>query len=94
MPECEFDVNNRDLPYNQSWLDYTTPQLDEKFDNCHRYAPKNLTSFELLNGQCATNMFDSFQIIPCSEYVYTSDEQNIQTEVSKYVILRWLYESQ
>lgn len=87
MPECEFGVNNRNLPYNQPWLNKTIPQLDEKFDNCHRFATKNLTSIQLLSGQCAADMFDSSQIISCSEYAYTSDEKNIQTEVGKYPIL-------
>lgn len=87
MPECEFAANNRDLPYNQPWLNNAIPQLDEKFDSCSRYAPKNLTSIELASGQCAADMFNSSRTMPCSEYVYTSDEKNIQTEVGKYAIL-------
>lgn len=84
MPECEFGVSNRDLPYNQPWLNNTMPQLDEKFDTCHRYAPmRNLTANELLSDQCAADMFNSSRTISCSEYVYTSDEKNIQTEVGK-----------
>lgn len=85
VPECEFGVNNRDLMYSQSWLNNTIPQLDEKFDSCHRYAPmENLTSIELSSDKCAAEMFDSSQRISCSEYIYTSDEKNIQTEVGKY----------
>lgn len=80
MPECEFGVNNRDLLYNQPWLSSAIPQLNEKFDNCYRYAPKNWTS-TLLPGQCTADMFDSSKKIACNEYVYTTDEKNIQTEV-------------
>lgn len=81
MPECDFNnLINRDLSYNQLWLKYAIPQWDEKFDNCHRYAPKNSTSIELF-GECSADMFDTSKTIPCSEYVYSSDEKNIQTEV-------------
>lgn len=82
MPECEFSVNDRDLLYNQPWLSNAIPTKNGKFDNCHRFAPSNATSLETLD-QCTANMFDSSKIIPCSEFIYTSDEINIQTEVSK-----------
>lgn len=82
VPECEFNANNRDLMYDQAWLSNAVPQLDEKFDNCYRYAPKNLSSTPLA-GQCTSDIFDTSKKIACTEYVYTTDEKNIQTEVWK-----------
>lgn len=86
VPECEFDSNNRDIPYNQTWLNMAIPSANGKFDNCHRYAPRNRTSIKS-SDQCDNNMFDSSREIICSKYVYTTDETNIQTEV-KIVILK------
>lgn len=79
MPECEFGSNNRELPFNQPWLKDAIPSENGKFDNCHRYAPKNWSAIE--PGQCNANMFDTLTIIPCNEFIYASDEKNIQTEV-------------
>lgn len=79
MPECEFGSNNRELPFNQPWLSDAIPSENGKFDNCHRYAPKNWSAIE--PGQCNANMFDTLTKIPCNEFIYASDEKNIQTEV-------------
>lgn len=79
VPECEFGVNNRDLLFNQPWLSSAIPQRNEKFDSCHRYAPKNWTS----TGQCTADMFDTSKKIACTEFVHATDEKNIQTEVNK-----------
>lgn len=76
MPECEFAVNNRDLQYNQPWVNYAIPFKNDKPDNCYRFAPKNWTA-----AQCNADMFDVFTKIPCTEYVHATDERNLQTEV-------------
>lgn len=79
MPECEFGPNNRDLPFNQTWLTNAIPLMENgKFDSCHRYAPMRTKS-----GECSANMFNTSRRIACSEYVYASDEKNVQTEVNK-----------
>lgn len=78
MPECESSENNRDLAYNQPWLNIAIPATDGKFDNCYRYAPKNKTAD---TGQCSADMFDTSTKIPCTEFIHASDERNMQTEV-------------
>lgn len=82
MPECEAGENNRDLPYDQPWLKNAIPLENGKLDHCHRFSPKNRTIIEPTN-QCSANMFDSSTKIACTEYIYASDEKNIQTEVYK-----------
>lgn len=81
MPECEFGEDNRDLKFGQPWLSSAIPQLNEKFDDCYRFAPKNWTSSPLEYGQCNADMFDASKKVVCTEYVYSTDEKNIQTEV-------------
>lgn len=86
MPECEFGANNRELPFNQPWLSDAIPLENGKLDNCHRYAPRNWSAGE--PGRCNANMFDTSTKISCNEFIYASDEKNIQTEVdSKQVII-------
>lgn len=80
VPECDLDVaNNRDIQYDQPWLPYAIPLSDGKYDKCFRYAIKNHTS----STQCAADMFDNSTKIKCTEYVYASDEINVQTEVGQ-----------
>lgn len=82
MPECDVDgVNNRDLVYNQQWLRYAIPFNDGKYDNCYRYAPTHST-ITTGSGQCSADMFNTSMKIACTEFVYASDERNIQTEVN------------
>lgn len=79
VPECEFsENNNRDLPFNQPWLNNAIPSMNGKLDNCYRYAPKNKTAE---SGKCNADMFDTSTKIPCTEYIHASDERNMQTEV-------------
>lgn len=81
MPECDIDgVGNRDLLYDQQWLPYAIPHSDGKYDNCYRYAPKHSTA-AIGSGQCNADMFNTSMKIACTEFVYASDERNIQTEV-------------
>lgn len=80
MPECDVaQINNRDIAYDQPWLRYAIPSNDGKYDKCHRYAIKNQTSFGA--DQCNANLFDNATKIECTEFIYASDERNIQTEV-------------
>lgn len=65
--------------YNQSWLPYAIPAADGKYDKCSRYAIKNHTTFGM--EQCNSAMFDNSTKIECTEYIYASDEKNVQTEV-------------
>lgn len=80
MPECDIgEASNRDIQYDQPWLRYAIPSHDGKYDKCFRYAIKNQTSFG--TPQCDTDNFDNSTKIECTEYVYASDERNLQTEV-------------
>lgn len=81
MPECDIDgVNNRELSYNQPWLRYAIPYSNGKYEECFRYEPTHVTTAG--PGQCSTDMFNTSLGIPCTEFVYASDERNLQTEVN------------
>lgn len=81
MPECEIGSNNRELSFDQPWLDYAIPLKNGKLNNCRRYAPRNGTTNLNGPGQCSADMFDTSVEIACTEFVYTSNERNLQTEV-------------
>lgn len=81
MPECEFADNNREIPFDQPWLSNAIPYSNDGIDNCFRYAPKNQTNEK--SGECAADLFNKSVRIACSEYVYASDERNVQTEVKE-----------
>lgn len=83
MPECEIGDNNRDIAYEQPWLNYAIPVKNDKFDNCFRYAPKNLTATPNESGICSADMFDTSKKIACTEFIHASNEINLQTEVHK-----------
>lgn len=84
MPECEdITVNNRELEFNQPWLNFAIPPdsaANKKVHSCVRYAP---IAAALTNGtgQCTADSFNKEQTIECTEFVYATDERNIQTEV-------------
>lgn len=80
MPECDIsETNNRDIRYDQPWLRHAIPSTNGKYDKCFRYAIKNQTSSEV--NQCNADIFDNSTKIECTDYIYASDEKNIQTEV-------------
>lgn len=79
MPECDVGENNREIAYNSTWSKYAIPTLNGKFEKCFRYAPTNPITHE--SGQCTADMFDNSTKIGCTEFIYASDEKNIQTEV-------------
>lgn len=76
------NVDNRKLEYHQPWLSFVIPSSNDTFENCYRYAPIN-TTLSADKNQCNSNQFDPTQKIKCAEYVYASDEINLQTEVSE-----------
>lgn len=87
MPECEIGSNNRNISFNQTWLHNAIPLKNAKNDNCFRYARKNLTT--VVPGTCSADadIFDTTKKIPCNEFIYASNERNLQTEVKVVYIL-------
>lgn len=88
MPECEIGKNNREIPFNQSWLLSAIPATsNDNIENCVRYTPimeqNSNTSTDKQTHQCSENLFNTSQTTECSEFIYASDERNIQTEVKK-----------
>ena len=83
MPECDIAENNRNIPYDQPWVSHAIPMKNEKLDNCVHYALENSTADEA--GHCsADTSFDTSKEIPCTEFIYASDERNVQTEVNSH----------
>lgn len=72
-------MNNREIQYDQPWLRSAIPFPKNKADKCFRYALKNYT--QIRGDQCNGEMFDNSTKIACTEFVYASDEKNVQTEV-------------
>lgn len=84
MPECDFGDDNREIEYDQPWLKHAIPSTNGQLESCVRYVPKNQTTTLFAeNMLCSANLFNSSQRIQCSEYIYSTDERNIQTEVQK-----------
>lgn len=79
MPECDVGENNREIVYDQPWLKFAIPTSKNGFENCVRNAPINSTTTN--DYQCSANLFNTSKQIPCKEFVYKTDEINIQTEV-------------
>lgn len=80
MPECEFG-NNRGIPFDQPWLRYAIPFSDGEYATCFRYAPMIYTNGTVTTDECTAEMFNNSATIECTEFVYASDEKNLQTEV-------------
>lgn len=85
VPECDVGENNRDIVYDQTWVGSAIPKMPNgKFKNCVRYAPiGNVT--EAFSNKCSADMFNTSAEIACSEFIYASDERNLQTEVRRIV---------
>lgn len=84
MPECDVAENSREIVYDQPWLHFAIPTKNGKFDSCVRYAPINRNGPSALfndTDQCNPDSFNTSSTVPCTEFVYASDEKNIQTEV-------------
>lgn len=85
IPECDLNIDNRKLEYHQPWLEFAIPMKNDTYENCYRYAPINTTLFGSgEQNQCNSNQFDPTKTIKCAEYVYASDEINLQTEVNEH----------
>lgn len=81
--ECDIDDDNRNIPYNRTWLNNAIPLVplnNDKFESCLRFAPQN--SSTIGTEKCSADMFDTATKIKCSEFIHASDERNLQTEVN------------
>lgn len=86
MPDCDVGNNNRDISYDQPWLHDAIPLTNGKFDSCSYFARKNTT----IPNQCTADMFDKSKRIQCTEFIYASDERNIQTEVESNIFRQFI----
>lgn len=86
IPECDIGVNNRELRFDQPWLKEAIPYPLNKMDKCQRYVPRNGTTNA--DGQCSADFFDNTKLMECSEFIYSSDEKNVQTEVRHNFMLK------
>lgn len=80
MPECDIGENNREIHFNQPWIENAIPSSDGIIESCSRYASTNKTKSNV-EEQCGSDSFNTSLKITCSEYIYASDEKNVQTEV-------------
>lgn len=79
VPECDVGENNRDIPYNQKWVNFAIPTASNgKLKNCVRYASLDSNDGSI---QCAADKFNISEEIECTEYIYETNEKNMQTEV-------------
>lgn len=85
VPECDIGDNSRDIAYDQPWVRSAIPSFSNgKLKNCVRYAPikRNETDLFAKNQQCTTELlFNTSAEIECTEFIYATDERNVQTEV-------------
>lgn len=80
VSECDISANNREIQYDQPWLRYAIPQPNGKLSSCFRYAPISKNESSGFIGECRPEMFDTSETVKCTEFIYTSDEKNVQTE--------------
>lgn len=83
VSECDISANNQGIQYDQPWLHYAIPHSNGKLSSCSRYAPsinRNESSGLVREAQCRPEMFDTSKTVECTEFIYTSDEKNVQTE--------------
>lgn len=79
-----------DSAYNQSWVQFAIPSSNGKIENCASYAPLHGIAFNTSSVQhflCSADSFNTSEKITCSEYVHESNERNLQTEVSNFIII-------
>lgn len=79
MPNCDVGENNREIIYDQPWLMYAIPTSKHGFESCYHYARND--SFSGNENQCSRDLFNTSNRIECTEFVYKTDEINVQTEV-------------
>lgn len=82
VSECDVGENDREIEYDQPWLHYAIPYENGKIKNCVRYArlERRETGTPAERDQCTAEIFNRSSEIECSEYIYSSDEKNLQTE--------------
>ena len=85
IPECDVGENNREIDYDQPWLRNAIPvdSSNGQLENCVRFARliSNSSTESPPLAKCGPDMFDRSSTIECSEFIYTTDERNVQTEV-------------
>lgn len=85
IPECDVG-DNREIVYEQPWLRNAIPIAENsngKLNNCVRYAPRiKNSSIESSTEKCDIDIFNTSEQIECSDFVYATDEKNVQTEVN------------
>lgn len=86
MPECEFGDHNREIPFDQPWLQYAIPFSNGEYATCFRFAPMIHRNGTVATDECTADFFNTSATIECSEYIYNTDERNLQTEVRKNVL--------
>lgn len=86
MPECDVGDSNREIIYDQPWLKYVIPRTSNDYENCVRYAPLKSNNSSTTN-QCGADRFNTSRHIGCTEFIYKTDETNIQTEVNKMFVV-------
>lgn len=87
VPECDVGGDDREIKYDQPWLHNAIPTSGGKLKNCMRFAPIIISDgFASGRNECTTDLFNTSVEIECSEFVYASDEKNVQTEVSNFLI--------
>lgn len=84
VPECDVGENNREIIYDQTWLKDAIPTSENGFENCFRYAPNNSSTPNV--HKCDRDQFDTNRQIQCTEFVYKTDETNVQTEVNGFYL--------
>ncbi|XP_031627744.1 uncharacterized protein LOC116343679 [Contarinia nasturtii] len=78
ITECDVGDNNRKISFDQAWLKYAIPSTKSGFEKCVRYAPIN----SVTSNKCDANSFNTSRIIGCTEFIYATDEMNVQTELN------------
>lgn len=89
VSECDAGENDREIEYDQPWLHNAIPYENGKIKNCVRYArlERNETGTLAGRDQCTAEKFDRSSEIACAEYIYSSDEKNLQTEARQYMYI-------
>ncbi|XP_055299839.1 organic cation transporter protein-like [Sitodiplosis mosellana] len=86
IPECDVGENSREIAYDQPWLRNAIPTIENsngKMENCVRYASLDRnSSTESSLAKCGPDMFNKSLIVKCSEFIYATDERNVQTELN------------
>lgn len=89
IPECDVENENREIGYDQFWLKYAIPKSKDGFEKCVRFAPNKSAEWHVLDEReldvqhCSRQQFDTSEQIRCTEFIYRTDERNVQTEVSE-----------